>query len=62
VVKWHLLRLCSTLREFFPVALVAFGEDLAGADALEELLTVAPDPASAAKLSTSRIGAALKRA
>ena len=57
----HLLRLRSTLREFFPAALLAFGEDLASADALE-LLGAAPDPASAARLSTSRISAALKRA
>jgi transposase len=57
----HLLRLRSALREFFPAALVAFGDDLAGADALE-LLAAAPDPASAAKLSTSKISAALKRA
>ena len=57
----HLLRLRSTLREFFPAALAAFGEDLAGADALE-LLARAPDPASAATLSTTQISAALKRA
>jgi transposase len=57
----HVLRLRSTLREFFPAALLAFGEDLASADALE-LLAAAPDPASAARLSTSRISAALKRA
>jgi transposase len=57
----HLLRLRSTLREFYPAALVAFGEDLAGADALE-LLAAAPDPASAARLSSTRISAALKRA
>jgi len=57
----HLLRLRSALREFFPAALVAFGEDLAGAHALE-LLGVAPDPASAARLSISRISAALTRA
>jgi transposase len=57
----HLLWLRSALREFFPAALAAFGEDLAGADALE-LLAAAPDPVSAARLSTSRISAALKRA
>jgi transposase len=57
----HVLRLRSTLREFFPAALLAFGEDLASADALE-LLAAAPEPASAARLSTSRISAALKRA
>ena len=57
----HLLRLRSTLREFFPAALAAFGEDLAGADALE-LLARVPDPASAATLSIKQISAALKRA
>jgi transposase len=57
----HLLRLRSTLREFFPAALLAFGEDLASADALE-LLDAAPDPASAARLTTGQISAALQRA
>jgi transposase len=57
----HLLRLRSTLREFFPTALVAFGEDLAGADTLQ-LLAAAPDPATAARLSIRQISAALKRA
>jgi hypothetical protein len=57
----HLLRLRSALREFFPAALVAFGDDLAGADALE-LLAAAPDPASAARLSPRQISAALQRA
>jgi hypothetical protein len=55
-----MLRLRSALREYFPAALEAFG-DLAAADALE-LLGAAPDPDSAARLSRSRIGAALKRA
>ena len=57
----HLLRLRSALREFFPAALVAFGDELGGTDALE-LLAAAPDPASAAKLSTRQISAALQRA
>ena len=57
----HLLRLRGALREFFPGALVAFGDDLAGGDVLE-LLAVAPDPVSAAQLSTKQISAALKRA
>jgi transposase len=56
----HLLRLRHALREFFPAALVAF-DDLAAADALQ-LLAAAPDPASAAALSTEQIEAALKRA
>ncbi|MBE1610001.1 IS110 family transposase [Actinopolymorpha pittospori] len=56
----HMLRLRHALREFFPSALAAFG-DLAGADALE-LLAKAPDPDSAARLTTAQITAALKRA
>ena len=56
----HTLRLRSTLREYFPAALVAF-EDLDAPDALE-LLGKAPDPVSAARLSTTQITAALKRA
>jgi len=56
----HLLRLRHALREFFPAALVAF-EDLTAAEALE-ILTTAPEPASAAALSVETIEAALKRA
>ena len=56
----HTLRLRSTLREYFPAALVAF-EDLDAGDTLE-LLAKAPDPASAARLTTTQITAALKRA
>jgi transposase len=56
----HVLRLRAALREYFPAALEAFG-DLAAADTLE-LLATAPDPASAARLTTSQITAALKRA
>ncbi len=56
----HVLRLRSTLREYFPAALLAF-PDLDAPDALE-LLTKAPDPDSAARLSTSVITAALRRA
>jgi transposase len=56
----HVLRLRHALREFFPAALVAF-DDLTAADALD-LLSAAPDPASAAALSHERIDAALKRA
>ena len=56
----HMLRLRSSLREFFPAALVAF-DDLTAPDALE-LLAKAPDPASAARLSSAKITAALKRA
>ena len=50
----------STLREYFPAALAAF-EDLTAADSLE-LLGKAPDPASAARLTTTQITAVLKRA
>jgi hypothetical protein len=56
----HLLRLRSALREFFPAALEAF-PDLTASDALE-LLERAPDPARAARLSRSKITAALTRA
>ncbi|MCA1696127.1 MAG: IS110 family transposase [Actinobacteria bacterium] len=56
----HVLRLRSALREFFPAALEAFA-DLTAPDALE-LLATAPDPVRAARLSRSKIAAALKRA
>jgi transposase len=56
----HLQRLRAALREYFPVALEAF-EDLAAPDTLE-LLAKAPDPASAARLSTGQITGALTRA
>jgi hypothetical protein len=46
----HWLR--HALRDFFPAALEAF-EDLDAADTLE-LLAKAPDPVSAAKLTTGR--------
>jgi transposase len=54
------LRLRSTLREYFPGALEAF-PDLAAPDALE-LLARAPGPAAAARLSRAQVTAALKRA
>ena len=56
----HVARLRSTLREYFPAALLAF-EDLDAPDALE-LLGRAPDPDQAARLSKTVIGAALMRA
>jgi hypothetical protein len=56
----HVLRLRSTLRDFFPAALTAF-PDLDAPDALE-LLRRAPDPEQAAQLTRSRITAALRRA
>ena len=56
----HVLRLRSALREYFPAAIRAYDE----LDALEalELLAVAPDPDTAAKLTNARVVAALKRA
>jgi transposase len=56
----QVLRLRSTLVEFFPAALEAF-PDLDEPDALE-LLAAAPDPDRAAWLPLSRISAALTRA
>jgi transposase len=56
----HTQRLRHALRDYFPAALEAFA-DLDAPDTLE-LLTKAPDPASAAKLSIAQISAALKRA
>ena len=56
----QLLRMRAALREYFPAALEAF-DDLSGDDALE-LLSAAPDPDRAARLSRSRIAAALRRA
>jgi transposase len=56
----HMLRLRSALLEFFPAALAAF-QDLTAPDALE-LLSKAPDPVAAARLSRAQIAAALKRA
>ncbi len=58
----HQLRMRSALREYFPAALEAYADlGLAGRDALE-LLAKAPDPGSAAKLTTVQVAAALKRA
>lgn len=56
----QVLRLRAGLREYFPAALEAF-DDLAACDTLQ-LLGKAPDPASAARLSRTRIIAALKGA
>src|SRR3954447_16672433 len=56
----QMLRLRAALREFFPAALQAF-PDLTAPDALQ-LLAAAPDPDRAARLSRSKIAAALKRA
>jgi transposase len=56
----HTQRLRHALRDYFPAALDAF-EDLDAADTLE-LLTKAPTPAQAARLTLAQISAALKRA
>jgi transposase len=56
----HVLRLRSALREYFPAALTAFA-DLDAPDALA-VLAAAPDPDRAARLSTARIGTALRKA
>jgi Transposase/Transposase IS116/IS110/IS902 family len=56
----HVLRLRSALREYFAAALEAF-EDLDAPDALA-VLAAAPDPDRAARLSRSKISAALRLA
>ena len=53
----HMLRLRQALLDFFPAAVQAF-PDLAAPDSLQ-LLTIAPDPSSAAKLSVEQIIEAL---
>lgn len=50
----------STLREFYPAASEAFGDDLAGRDALA-VLAIAPTPDQGKALSAARIAAALRR-
>jgi transposase len=56
----HTQRLRHQLRDFFPAALEAY-EDLDAPDTLE-LLARAPDPDSAARLTTAQVSAVLKRA
>ena len=51
----------SMLREFYPAALAAFGEDLASREALA-ILAIAPSPEAGRRLSHSKIAAALRRA
>ena len=51
----------SMLREFYPAALTAFGEDLASREALA-ILAIAPSPEVGRRLSLSKIGASLRRA
>jgi transposase len=51
----------STLREYYPNALVALGDSLHAPEALE-ILSIAPTPALGRQLSTSKISSALRRA
>jgi transposase len=51
----------SMLREFYPAALAAFGEDLTSREALA-ILAIAPSPEVGRRLSLSKIAAALRRA
>ncbi len=51
----------SMLREFYPAALAAFGDDLAGPGALA-ILSIAPSPEAGRRLSQAKIAAALRRA
>jgi transposase/transposase IS116/IS110/IS902 family protein len=50
----------SSLREYYPGALAAFGTDLWGADAIS-VLSIAPTPALGRQLSRSKIMSALRR-
>ena len=68
VGQFRLVHICSpaagrswTLREFYPAALVAFGEDLAHPDALA-VLAKAPAPELGRRLSAAQAAAALRRA
>jgi transposase len=62
---WTRQRLCnqlrSALREFYPGALEAFGDDLCGADSLA-LLERAPTPVQGRTLSLAKITSALRKA
>jgi transposase len=55
-------RLRHQLRDFFPAALDAYGELGLDAPDVLELLARAPDPASAARLTTAQVSAVLNRA
>lgn len=50
----------SMLREFYPAALVAFADDLAGRDALA-VLAAAPSPDQGRRLTPARVAAWLRR-
>src|SRR5690606_15272181 len=54
-------QLRSMLREFYPAALEAFGDDLAGSDALA-VLAVATTPAAGRALTPARVAGLLRRA
>jgi len=51
----------SMLREFYPAALLAFGDDLVGRDALA-VLAVAPSPNHGARLTVGRVTTVLRKA
>jgi hypothetical protein len=51
----------STLREYYPGALVALGDDLRASESLE-ILSIAPTPALGRQLSKAKIASALRRA
>ena len=51
----------SMLRECYPAALVAFGDDLTGRDALA-VLAAAPDPATGRRLTPARVAVLLRKA
>jgi transposase len=54
-------QLRSMLREFYPAALEAFGDDLAGRDALA-VLAIAPTPTAGRTLTRSRLISVLRKA
>ena len=56
----HVNQLRNALKEYYPAALEAFGTELAHLDAVA-VLELAPTPALAARLSTSKVAGALKR-
>jgi hypothetical protein len=51
----------SMLREFYPAALTAFGDELGSPDALA-ILAIAPSPEAGRRLSQAKIASALRRA
>lgn len=57
----HANTLRSLLREYYPAALLAFADDLAGRDA-RAVLAVAPTPATGRALTMTRLSAVLRKA